>query len=753
MTSPPSSSEMPAPQPQSASFALLDERIQRWIWEQRWNELRDIQEKAIRPILESRTDLIISSPTASGKTEAAFLPILSCILAKNDSQGLGVLYISPLKALINDQFERLEALCQELEIAVWRWHGDVSQNTKNSLLKHPRGVLLITPESLESLMINHSSQIPHLFSSLSFVVIDELHSFIGTERGRQLQSLLDRLECSLKTHVSRIALSATLSNMSLAKTYLRHDKALPCLLIEGGRGQQEMKAQIRGYTKPIPEPPETKGDESGRGEEATSEIARDLFKILRGQTNLVFANRRADVEIYTDTLRRLCEEQSLPNEFWPHHGSLSKSLREDVERIVKDKSTPSTVISTATLELGIDIGMVNSVAQIGSPPSVSSLRQRLGRSGRRGQPAILRMFVQEEEITPDSHPHDRLRCALVQSMAMLELLMKGWYEPPMNEKLHLSTLVHQTLALIAQYGGIRAASGWEILCRSGPFASVTKEMYAKMLRGIGAQQLIAQDSEGLLLLGPVGEKVVNHFSFYTVFLTPEEFSLVTQDGTLLGTLPIDFPVTIGSFLIFGGRRWEVMEIDLERRIVVLTPSQGGRPPQFGGSGRSVHDRVRQEMLNLYQSTVIPPYLNPAAARLLSEGREHFQKMKLDERRVIQDGNDVLIFPWRGDLVTNTMTLQLRSDGLQVAPEGIALRVLRASKGEISDYFKGMPTRTLKTPSELAGFVKNKICEKFDPYLTDELLNAGYASGNIAVAETAEAITEMVDAYSRRDGRP
>jgi ATP-dependent Lhr-like helicase len=157
------------------------------------------------------------------------------------------------------------------------------------------------------------------------------------------------------------------------------------------------------------------------------------------------------------------------------------------------------------------------------------------------------------------------------------------------------------------------------------------------------------------------------------------------------------------------------------------------------------------MLNLYRSTIVPPYLNSTAASLLTEGREQFRQMKLDQRRIIQDGNDVLVFPWHGDRVVNTITLQMRSDGLQVASEGIALRVLKASGAEVSEYFKGLPTRTLKTPLELAAFVKNKISEKFDLYLTDELLNAGYASGNIAVAETAEAVSEIVSTHARSDG--
>jgi ATP-dependent Lhr-like helicase len=750
MTLPPSNCELSSVSQESAAFGLLDERIQRWIWEQQWSELRDIQEKAIQPVLEAKTDLIIASPTASGKTEAAFLPILSRILKEPNEESIQVLYISPLKALINDQLSRLELLCEFLRIPVWRWHGDVSQSHKNSLLKHPSGVLLITPESLESLFVNHGTRLLHLFNGTCYIVIDELHSFAGTERGSQLQSLLHRLELTVKRQIPRIGLSATLGEISKARHFLRHNTDFPCFFIEGGQGQQEIKVQVRGYLEPQEAVEKTDDSAALDHTSCIFQIAQDLHRALRGQTNLVFANRRTDVEVYADTLRRLSEESSLPNEFYPHHGSLSKGLREEVESIVKDKSRPSTVVCTATLELGIDIGLVNSVAQIGPPPSVSSLRQRLGRSGRRGQPAVLRMYVSEDEITASSPPQDRLRNELVQAIAMLELLVKGWYEPPRHKSLHLSTLVHQTLALIAQYGGIRAPTAWEILCGSGPFANVDKETFANMLRGLGSQDIIMQDSEGLLLLGSSGERIVNRYDFYAVFVTPEEYQLVTQDGRLLGTLPIDFPVTPGFFLIFAGKRWEVVGVETERRIVVLAPSTGGRPPKFGGSGRSIHDFVRREMFSIYRSNVVPPYLNPTAAFLLAEGRKNFQLMELKRKRILQVGAGVLIFPWHGDLVMNTLALQMLSDGFRVIPEGLALEVSGTTEEAMSEYFRKLPDRKLKTPHELASLVKNKICEKFDPFLSDELLVLSYASGSIAVAETSEAISEIVTTHARSD---
>ncbi|MGI0022159.1 MAG: DEAD/DEAH box helicase, partial [Nitrososphaeraceae archaeon] len=603
----------------SSAFFLLHQKVQRWIYKQGWKELRDIQEQAVVPIISGTTDVIIASPTASGKTEAAFLPICSGIIDDSD-QSVKVLYIAPLKALINDQFDRISGLCDQLDIKVHRWHGDVPQNKKKNVIEKPTGILLITPESLEAIFCNHGTKISRIFSHLSYIVIDELHSFIGLERGRQLQSLIHRSETFIKKRVPRIGLSATLGDMEIASEYLRPGNIFPCCLIDSRESRQEIKLQLRGYrfkaldNNPQDNKTETTIVDSDSGD--TYQICNDLFKTLRGTSNLIFANRRTEVEVFADLLRRMSELKHIPNEFFPHHGSLSKELREDVEMRLKDSSRPLNVICTTTLEMGIDIGSVTSIAQIGCPPSVASMRQRLGRSGRRGEPAILRIYVQEDETTDKTPPQDRLRQKLVQSIAMVELLIEKWCEPPISERLHLSTLVQQLLSSIAQLGGIGASDAWKILCDKGPFANISQEMFIEFLRSLGKNDLITQMSDGTLILGLTGERLVNHYDFYAAFTTYQEYILMNE-GKTLGSIPITIlPKKIGDYIIFAGKRWKVESVDQERKVLDLIPAVGGIPPCFCGSGIDVHDRIRQKMYELYKSSEIPIYLDSRAVGLL-----------------------------------------------------------------------------------------------------------------------------------------
>lgn len=198
-----------------SGFSLLHPSIQRWVWSKGWTSLRDAQEQAIRPILEAKDDVIIAAATAAGKTEAAFMPILANIANAGEESALAI-YVSPLKALINDQWGRLEELCESLELPVIPWHGDIASSRKTRFLKHPRGVLLITPESLEAMFVTRGSQTPRLFAAAQHVVVDELHAFIGTDRGKQMQSLLHRIEDAAGKRIPRVGLSATLGDMNLA---------------------------------------------------------------------------------------------------------------------------------------------------------------------------------------------------------------------------------------------------------------------------------------------------------------------------------------------------------------------------------------------------------------------------------------------------------------------------------------------------------------------------------------------------------
>lgn len=716
---------------ESQAFYLLDEKVRRWVWDQGWSNLRDAQEQAIPPILAGDTDVIIAAATATGKTEAAFLPIFSRLL-KEEAQDACVVYLSPLKALINDQFLRMEQLCERLDIPVYPWHGDISGSRKSKFLKKPTGVLLITPESVEALFVNHGTAIPQLFGKLLYIVVDELHSFIGSERGQQLQSLLHRIELAINRKVPRIGLSATIGDMSLAAQYLRPNGDSEVEMIVSTATDQELKLLLRGYKTIPPATTPTEDAQEEMPDGSLLDIGNNLFKTLRGSSNLVFANSRNRVEFFADLLRRMCEEQHLPNEFWPHHGSLSKELREDAEAAIKDKIRPVSIVCTSTLEMGIDIGSVTSIAQVGVPPSVASMRQRLGRSGRRdGDAAILRVYIQEAELSENSPPSDCLRAGLVQTIAMVRLLLEKWYEPPITGGLHLSTMVQQLLSLIAQYGGVTAAQAFHVLCRNGPFPLITQQMFADFLRSLGSQRLIMQASDGLLLHGQLGERIVNHYSFYTAFMAPEEYRLVSGDRTL-GTLPIDRPVAENSLLIFGGKRWLVMEVDSAKKVIVLKPAKGGKAPVFGGEAGLIHDRIRKEMFAVYTEDTVPAFLDAQAKELLVEARENFARYGLDKKAILIHGSNTYFFCWAGDRAMNTLAAILRSKGLKAENEGIAIVALNVSPDHLRSCLHAMLKEGQPDALELARSVANKACEKYDLFLTDELLSAEYAASKLDV---------------------
>ena len=729
----------------SNAFQLLHPAVQRWIYEQGWTELRDAQEKAAGPILDGSLDVIIASATASGKTEAAFLPICSRLLAPENS-GASVLYVSPLKALINDQSDRMERLCETLEIPVHPWHGDISQGRKREFLKQPSGILLITPESLEAIFVNRGSSVALLFSKLLYVIVDELHSFIGSERGQQLQSLLRRVEHAAGRRVPRIALSATLGDMTIAAGFLRpHDSDNIQIIVSEVTGQ-ELKLLVRGYriSALIDHNAEEKAPEEESAEEPENDgsvraVAADLLKTLRGSKNLVFANSRSNVEKYADLLCRMCESERLPNEFWAHHGNLSKEIREDAEAALKDSARPATAICTSTLELGIDIGTVKSIAQIGTPNSVASLWQRLGRSGRRGDPAILRTYIRESEIDSNSSIEDLLRVELVQTIAMVNLLLVRWCEPSGTGRLHLSTLIQQVLSLIAQFGGVTATRAWSIL--SGVFR-IDQSIFVQVLRSLGARQIIRQEPDGTLLLDEAGERIVNHYSFYAAFATKEEYRIVTA-GKTLGTLPIDRPLEQNSALIFAGRRWRVVAVDEQRKVIEVRRAPGGRVPAFSGERGDVHDRIRREMRSVYMGTAMPPYLDATARDLLTEARTCFSQYGLECRSIVPTGAETVVFTWRGDRANDTLAIWLKYLGHIAQNEGAIVRVFAAEPDTMA-VLRCIASDPIPDPVALAAPVKNKPSEKYDWLLDEPLMNAEYASRKLDVNGTRELVQTLLN---------
>lgn len=737
-TSPTSHSETPAPRA-STSFELLAEPVRRWIWRKQWSGLRDIQERSIPLLLQGKADLIIAAATAGGKTEAAFLPLISRVLRRAAAgPGFDLLYVGPLRALINDQFRRLEELCEEIDLPVHPWHGDVAAASKAKARKDPRGILLITPESLEAAFVRRGLEIRGLFGKLDGIVIDELHALLDTERGVHVRSLLSRLEFATGRRIRRVGLSATLGDMELTRQYLRPEAPDEVTVLQSASEGPELRVQLRGY-RVGPRP----ADEQDAAQSSTdAAIAAHLFAKLRGATNLMFAGSRQNVELFADLLRRSSERRRLPNEFFPHHSSLARDHRLYVEQRLKEGRLPTTAVCTSTLELGIDIGEIACVAQLGAPFSVASLRQRLGRSGRRGQPAILRMYATERALDTELHPVDGLRLGLVRSIAMLDLLLERWCERPRPAALHLSTLVHQVLSVIAERGGIAAAQLFLILCRRGPFKRVDPALFARLLRRMGHPEvaLIEQSPDGTLLLGAAGERIVEHYSFYAVFETPDEYRVLFGSRTL-GTIPIVTPLAPDMTIIFAGRRWRVRAVHEREKIIEVTRDATGRPPPFAGGAGVIDDVVVRRMRRTLEEGGIPRYLDPAAAALLREGRAAYRRLELSRRRIVDLGpNHYLVATWEGSIRTATLALALRSQGyVATLHDGfLELSALQPDGADLPATLELLARQGPPNGHDLAAGMGALASEKFHRYLSRELLIADAAAGRI----TPEAVPAM-----------
>jgi ATP-dependent helicase Lhr and Lhr-like helicase len=464
--------------------------------------------------------------------------------------------------------------------------------------------------------------------------------------------------------------------------------------------------------------------ESARNGPLSVAIAGHLFRHLRGKHNLVFTRSRSDVELYADLLRRLSDKAGVPNEFYPHHANLSRGERELLERRLRDDAVPTTAICTSTLELGVDIGEVESVAQIGAPASVSALRQRLGRSGRRtGKPAIMRIYVTERSWSRDMHPVDTLRCELVQAIAMVQLLVEGWCEAPRSPSLHLSTLVHQILALIAQLGGCSVQRTYATLCRGGPFVEVGPALFGQVLRAIGAKKagLIEQMEDGTLLLGEIGERLVEHHDFYSVFETPRQFRII-YNGKELGALPVVTPLLPDMSIIFSGRRWRVLEVHHERATAIVVPSNTGVPPHFGGEGTGLDSAIVSKMREIYECNDVPAFVDPVARRLLSEARDTYQMLALSRTRIIDRDGDTLLFPWASATTANMLALALRATGLSASVKHVVISVDRTR----ADHVRSCLELLASGDTPVVASLTQRSNQKYDRYLPRELMAAALA---------------------------
>jgi ATP-dependent Lhr-like helicase len=775
----------------SSAFSRLHPALQEALYRMRWTKLRQIQVDAIHEIFDGTGDMIIAARTAAGKTEAAFLPILSHMLAE-PSRGVRAIYVGPLKALINDQFSRLEQLCDEAEIAVHKWHGDVSSSPKRRLLEQPSGVLLITPESIESLFVNHAHRLGTVFDALAFVVIDELHSFIGTERGAHLRSLVSRLSAKSALAVRRVGLSATLgAEVGSAARWLRPSHAeaggkrrtdwqsvpptdgvarerntdgqsVPPTI--GVDGEPTTDSQSVAPTVRIIEDPEKKSiqlrisgylaharrelrsdqeaDDSDSAASLESDLPKDVFETFYGKTALIFANAKRDIEQLADGARREAERRGLPDRFKVHHGSLSKGEREETEEALK-ATQPTATFCSSTLELGIDVGNVKLVGQIGPTWTVNSLTQRLGRSGRKdGEASVIRIFIEEDEPDQNSSLFHRLFPDLLQATAMTELLLEKWCEPPEVDRLHLSTLIQQVLSVITEGGGARADLLHRALVLAGGFPNVDQATLARVLRSMGSQDLIEQTPEGLLITGLRGEKIVRHHDFYVAFVVQQEYR-VNHAGHQIGSVAFVPEFEEERFLILAGRRWRILNIDHDRKAITVEPSPGGRVPVFHSDGwEDIHPRVRQMMKGLLERTDTLAYLDINAREMLQQARATARHAGLLRTPLFQDGADTIWFTWTGTRIQRALLgLGEYFGGLKVEDEGIALVFKKASVAQVQAVYHGF-LNDCPDAVALAGRCPHRVREKYEVFLSDDLTAEVFARERIDLKGAVDKIRDL-----------
>ncbi len=743
--------------------------IQDHIYRNGWRNLRAVQAAAADVIFNTDANLLLTASTASGKTEAAFFPILT-LFSEDPPKSVGAIYIGPLKALINDQFTRLTELCHEAEIPVWHWHGDVAASHKAKLLKHPSGILQITPESLEALLLRKHAAIPHLFGDLRFIVIDELHSLMRGDRGGQCLCLIERLARAAGVNPRRIGLSATIGDPTDAATYLSAGTGRRTLVPKLPPGNVTWRLSLAHFytfpptnpgapTRIHAQPPEDRLDAADAPAPATDEApdAADpglgyIFEHTRGKKCLVFVNSREECEAVTTSLRDYCEAQHEPDRFLIHHGNLSESYRATAEDAMKDEDQYKTTVTTATLELGIDIGRLERAFQIDAPFTVSSFLQRLGRTGRREQPPEMWFVIREELPEARALLPATIPWKLIQAIALVQLYLEDrWVEPPRLDALPYSLLYHQTMSTLASCGEMTPAELASRVLTLRVFSQVTKDDFKILLRHLIETDHLQRTESGGLIVGLTGERIINHFKFYAVFQENEEYT-VRSGSEELGT--IVKPPPPGDKVAIAGHVWVVTEVDYKRHVVLCELVKGKVPAYFGDVPGDLNTRILERMRDVLLEDKAYPYVMKSGLQRLAAARSAAANAELGQRNLICLGGAMYaLFPWLGTYAFLALERFLKivcapKMGLKgidaarpyfiqftmsVSEEGF-WRILRKELSRDID-----PMRLL-FPNEVPYF------DKYDEHLPPFLVQKGFAQGVLAIAEMKEKILRLCDTH-------
>lgn len=725
-------------------YSRFPDFIKEYIYSQGWNELREIQLAAADVIFNTDNNLLLSSSTASGKTEAAFFPVISDIVENpTEKKSVSVLYIAPLKSLINDQFFRLEELLENAGIPLTHWHGDVGASHKTKLLKNPEGILQITPESLESMLINRSNDIERIFGSLRFVVIDEIHSLIGQDRGNQVICLLTRLARFIGHSPRRIGLSATLGDLNIASEWLGAGSGRDTSAPIPPKTPLKWRLGLEHFYIQNTDEDQHDASASVKEQEKRFDAGYEfLYDAVYGKKALVFSNSREETEYVTATLRQIARKRGDEDIFLIHHGNLSASLREDAElKMKEDSSAPVVTCATVTMELGIDIGKLQRVCQVGSPTTVSGFLQRLGRSGRRGAPPEMIMVFREENPLPNAPLPAIIPWDLLRGIAIIDLYSsERFIEPPKIRKMPLSLLFHQTLSTVMSSGELLPKALAERVLSLPPFSVVSKEIYREMLVQMINSDYLELTESGGLIVGLAGERVVNSFKFYAVFKDSEDYT-VRCESEEIGT--ITNPVPKGDRFALAGRVWEVLDVDVSRRLIFVKRVDGKMEISWPGDSGEIHTRLLLAMRNVLLGDKEYAYLGDNAKERLRKARIVAQNARMKDNTVVfLGGQSYVFFPWLGTRSFRTIRRIMKKYASElgisdIQSEGCCYITFKAKTDagkrfifNLSDIIQrdGIDTELLVEEGECPVF------DKYDEYLPFELLRQSYASDRLFADE-------------------
>ncbi|MEF2649553.1 DEAD/DEAH box helicase [Collinsella tanakaei] len=783
--------------------------VQDFIYNHNWENLRSIQVAAADAIFNTDENVLLTASTASGKTEAAFFPILT-ELWENPPASVGAIYIGPLKALINDQFYRLGDLCEEADIPVWHWHGDVSASHKAKMLKHPSGILQITPESLEALLMHKHAAVPRLFCDLRYVVIDEVHSLLRGDRGGQTLCLIERLGRMAGVNPRRIGLSATIGDPERTGEFLASGTGRGCIIprfeeprrvwrlsmehfyitgpqateralqdhgpqqadvlkverVAGGEdrgGANDDGSRMAPRALPDPDGPTVLDADDNALLAPTDTAPNDadpgigyIFERTRGRKCLVFVNSREEAEAVCSMLRSYCEARHEPDRFLIHHGNLSASYRETAEDIMRDEEQLQTTVTTATLELGIDIGRLERAFQIDAPFTVSSFLQRMGRTGRRDDPPEMHFVMREEQPEPRSMMPETVPWKLIQGIALVQLYREEkWVEPPALDRLPYSLLYHQVMATLASCGELSPAELAQRVLTLSYFHRVSADDLRVLLHHLIDTDQVEVTESGGLIVGISGERITNSFKFYAVFQENEEFT-VRCESSELGT--IVNPPPAGERIAIAGHCWLVEEVDWKRHLVFCTQVKGRVPAYFGDCAGDINTHVLERMKRTLEEHDAYPYLLGNARARLAQARHVAANAGVagrDSRPLINLGGDTwALFPWLGSYAFLALERLLK---IKCADE-LGLKGLDPSRPYFMQFRMKADEETFYrvvaaeaeadfAPIDLVYPGEVPYFDKYDEMLPAELVRKGFAEGVLDIEGMRERVTGWRDAFA------